>query len=1593
MNTQNLKDVARLTDHWGRVACLVGIVLLSFWTPLAQAASGTWTNTSGGTWSTPGSWSGSVIADGSGSTADFSTINITTGRTITIDGAVASRTLGSLIIGDTTGAPAFSGYTIASSGSGTLTFDNGGSGAVLTQAAISGANVISAPVILADNLTINNNSDTTLSITTGGITGAYSITNQGSGVGGVSIGSGVIALGVTGVFQDSATSSLTLSGTNTFNTGVTIKKGTVIANNNAALGTATTLLGDTSGSADATLLIGSFTVANNITVQAGSSGTLTLGTNGGAAARPTGNIVLNNDLTVAVTDGGSSGRSTGAYFNHATGSISGTGDLNINVSGNLSTSNNTNQPQMDSLSLAGAITTTGDINNVGTGSGKAAITGNINNASSLNQNSATSLLSLSGTNTYSGATNVTAGVLRISANSALSANSSSVNVSSGGTLQLQNGGTALNAGQTLNISGTGASYTYGAIESTNSANFAGSVVLQGDSAISSDLANTTLTLSGGITGSGRTLTTSGVGSVTISGDLNTGSGGLIKQGTGVLTLSGSNGFTGVTQINNGTLLLSSAGALGGGGAIRFDGGAIRHSASNELDLGSRISGSAGPIAIDTNSRNVTYSGIAAGNNGGLTKLGSGRLTLSGTNSYSGPTVANTGVLAVDNTGALPGQVFIDSSGALNTGGAYATLGDWMTSGKIASGSTGVIAITGGNTENIDFTGYSTLGLGATSNGTYTGTITAAGSTYRLGGGGATLTLSGTNALNGGNGLVVSGNVTLSGANNMSGATTVSSSTLALIGGSGGLAGSVVTVNPGAVLAITSDTGATPVVRASAVTLSRGTLTVTGNSVGNSTDAIANALTIGSGGNSTITVSQSNAKNVLLTSDSLVRNAGGTALIRGTNLGVNTIASKTASSTNIQLNTPNLVGSVGANTTDGGILVGMVGDSSAGGTGFGSTGGLLTHDATYGVRLVGASEYKTSITDGQSQLDNIRLTKATAGAATTTLNSNTTVNSLSINTSGNAAAAVAVNGSGTLTLNSGVIYAGSTTSTTASTISNAIDFNGREGVILAGGTADLNLSGVLGNTGGNGLTLYGNTTNVSAILSGTAANTYTGTTTVNGGRLEMNKTAGVNAIGGNLLVNTGGTAVMVASNQIDDSADVTINGGLFYTLNETINNLTISNGGLVQTTGAGSNTAYSIELNVNGDLAISSGASLISTIRGKTTVAGTTNLSDGGTMNVRRAQNVDGSYDSITTLGPLNITNSTSGAYTAITIDYGSGLAQSGGQLVLNGDVTFTGNATNTNTVVIDAIKGSGRQGQVALRGASSGNRTFNIGNGAAAVDLAITAPLVDGTGGASGLTKTGLGTLALTGSSTYTGATAVSGGTLLVSDAGSINSTSGVTVNTGGTFRYNSSVTYSGGAISNAGGSITGSGSLGSLTLGGTGSVDPGNSPGLLEAGATDPTGGLDYNFEFTLKNSGLNYASVENDVLRLTSATPFTASLGSGNVLSIYLDAASYASLTNGDFLRGGFYTDNGNFLTSIQGATITAYYQDVLGSTTYNGNTYSLLSGGSFGVTTVADTNFSGSGYLTQFNYSAIPEPSTYALLGLGVLSLWVLRRKKQA
>lgn len=188
------------------------------------------------------------------------------------------------------------------------------------------------------------------------------------------------------------------------------------------------------------------------------------------------------------------------------------------------------------------------------------------------------------------------------------------------------------------------------------------------------------------------------GNLTISSTIANGTGAstLTKSGPGTLILTANNTFTGAVHLNGGILNFNTLGALGAGTAVNFSGGTLQYASGNTADISARtVTINAAGATIDTNGNNVTFAN-AIGNAGvgGLTKAGSGTLTLGGANTYSGATVVNAGTLLVNNasgsglgtgnatvnggrlggTGGFTGSVTVNSGGTLAPGASIGSLG-------------------------------------------------------------------------------------------------------------------------------------------------------------------------------------------------------------------------------------------------------------------------------------------------------------------------------------------------------------------------------------------------------------------------------------------------------------------------------------------------------------------------------------------------------------------------------------------------------------------------------------------------------------------------------------------------------------------------------------------------------------------------------------------------------------------------------------------------------------------------------------------------------------------------------------------------------
>lgn len=235
-------------------------------------------------------------------------------------------------------------------------------------------------------------------------------------------------------------------------------------------------------------------------------------------------------------------------------------------------------------------------------------------------------LLLQGNNTYTGNTLISSGALALG--SPLALQDSTLNTSGRGTVAFG----ALTAATIGGLTGTGSL----ALANTNSNPVALSV---GNN-------NASTTYSGAL---------SGLGSLT-------------KIGSGELTLAGANTYGGHTLISGGTLSLANSLALqnstldtSGSGSWDFEsltaatiGGLTNSGALN-------IASSSLSLSVGNNNSNTTFSG-AIGGLGSLIKIGSGTLTMTGTNTYSGATAINQGALIVN--GSLASPVTVNSGGTL-----------------------------------------------------------------------------------------------------------------------------------------------------------------------------------------------------------------------------------------------------------------------------------------------------------------------------------------------------------------------------------------------------------------------------------------------------------------------------------------------------------------------------------------------------------------------------------------------------------------------------------------------------------------------------------------------------------------------------------------------------------------------------------------------------------------------------------------------------------------------------------------------------------------------------------------------------------------
>jgi fibronectin-binding autotransporter adhesin len=140
------------------------------------------------------------------------------------------------------------------------------------------------------------------------------------------------------------------------------------------------------------------------------------------------------------------------------------------------------------------------------------------------------------------------------------------------------------------------------------------------------------------------------------GGVISGTGSFQQLGTGTTILTTANSYSGGTTISAGVLNVSADHNLGAAsGGLTLNGGTLQFGSTFNLANTRTITLNGGGGTFDTDAFNTTISQRITGV-GGLIKTGPGILTLSGSDSYSGGTVINAGILLVNNAQALgPGR--------------------------------------------------------------------------------------------------------------------------------------------------------------------------------------------------------------------------------------------------------------------------------------------------------------------------------------------------------------------------------------------------------------------------------------------------------------------------------------------------------------------------------------------------------------------------------------------------------------------------------------------------------------------------------------------------------------------------------------------------------------------------------------------------------------------------------------------------------------------------------------------------------------------------------------------------------------------------
>ncbi|GAB2789646.1 autotransporter outer membrane beta-barrel domain-containing protein [Dyella kyungheensis] len=1014
-------------------------------------------------------------------------------------------------------------------------------------------------------------------------------------------------------------------------------------------------------------------------------------------------------------------------------------------------------------------------------------------------------------------------------------------------------------------------------------------------------------------GPSRTIQVDGTTDLTFSGQVTSpDDAGFTKTGTGTLTLSnGANDFVGPVTVSAGLLstgTLSNGGLASGIGAgsnasaslVLQNGGGLEYTgATTSTDRGFTLAGGQGHVSVDSAATTLTDSGTIIGA-GSLYKDGAGTLVLSGTNTYTGGSTITDGILRAGSATAFSsvGVITVNAGGTLDASTFPISIGGLNGAGNVTMDTGGSLSING--------------------NGTFSGAIS--------GPGGVT---------------IVGHSETFSGCgNSYTGATIIASSTITTdcLANGGQASGVGASSNLPANLQIAGTLAYT----GTSVNIDRG-IQMNGTAAINVSNA---ATTLGIGGAITGAgqFQKVGAGTLVLSGTNI--NTAGTYIIGGTLRAGATNAFGTgymtlANTAGVLLDLNNFNTSVayldGGGTTGGNINLGSAtltvttGNNSNGAADFAGvmsgTGNLVKNGAALQILSGAVSTYTGTTTIGTLKPDGTTL--AVGGTLQVDVLADGGMAS-SIGASSNAASNLVLN-NGTLqyagagnstdrlfTLGPSSALDASGTGAVQFTNTGAVAFSGAansaQTVTLTGTSAANNSLALQITNNGTGNTSLSKT-GIGTWILRNAASTYGGVTTIAGGVLGVDHLTNggqASSIGAssnaasNLVIGTGGgIGATLRYTGTGDTTDrlFTLSTGSSVIESSGTGAIVFSNTGSAAYAGSGNRTLGLGGTNTGNN---TMGGSIIDATSGITTLAkndaGTWLLTGNNTYTGNTVVNAGllqignggttGSIASPTvivdTAGTLGFDRSDTSTLAGTISGAGSVVQSGSGTTVLTATNIYTGGTTITAGTL--QLGNGGTNGSIVGNVADNGTLAFNRS------DVYTFGGLVSGTGG---VTQLGSGTTVLTGANSYTGATNVQAGTLLI-DGNQSAATGATTVQNGavlgGAGTLGGSVTVMNGGALNPGDA----GAAGTLTINGG-----------LTLGATST---LNYQFgQPNVVGGALNDLTVVHGNLNLDGTLNVSATPGGSFGPGLYRIISYDGTLNDQGLALGGSSTGNYQVQTSV--------------------------------------------------------------------------------